>query len=136
MHFTRSRPTHRSGDEAILPLTNIVFLLLIFFMLAGRLTAPDTFDIKPPQSVSQASAQQSGVDIQISAKGRLAMDGERIALDELSAQVTEILQTRPDTPLRLKADGRGNASRVVAVMHALRDAGAQKLRLITVAAQS
>ena len=38
----RSQPrSGRSEDDRILPLINVVFLLLIFFMLAGKLSASD-----------------------------------------------------------------------------------------------
>lgn len=134
MHFPRTRRAHHS-DEAILPLTNVVFLLLIFFMLAGRLTSPRPFDVDPPQSASEATAEYQGLEVQIAANGNLALDGDAVALDILAERVRERLQSEPDTPLRLKADGAGDATRVVAVMHVLRDAGAEKLRLITVAAQ-
>ena len=48
MRFEPPRP--RNEDERILPLINVVFLLLIFFMLAGRLSASDPFQVEPPRS--------------------------------------------------------------------------------------
>jgi len=136
MHFSRNRQSQRNGDEAILPLTNVVFLLLIFFMLAGRLAAPEALDIQPPSSVSESAAESAGLEVQVAADGELALDGEHLTLDALKTQVRQRLNARPDTPLRLKADGEGDASRVVAIMQELREAGAEKLRLITVAADS
>ena len=56
MRFQARRPNR--SEENILPLTNIVFLLLIFFMLAGRLSAADPFRIDLPVSASQAEASE------------------------------------------------------------------------------
>lgn len=134
MHFPRNR-RRASNDEAILPLTNVVFLLLIFFMLAGRLVTPEPFDIALPESHSESSARADGLEIQLAADGRLALDGETIALDDLVEAVRARLEARPGTPVRLRADGTGDATRVVAIMRRLHDAGAERLRLITVARQ-
>ena len=123
----------RSTEENVLPLINIVFLLLIFFMLAGSLASPQAFDIQPPVSQSEAQARRDGLEIQIAADGEIAIDGQPIELDALEERARDALEADPDLALRLKADGDGDATRVVAVMQALRDAGGHKLRLITLA---
>lgn len=135
MHFSRTRRSRINGDDSILPLTNVVFLLLIFFMLAGSLASPQAFDIQPPVSQSEAQARRDGLEIQIAADGEIAVDGQPIELDALEDRARTALQADPDLALRLKADGDGDATRVVAVMQALRDAGGHKLRLITLAAE-
>lgn len=131
MRFSKHHHSSNS-DNAVLPLTNIVFLLLIFFMLAGRLAAPQAFDITPPHSVSDANAQNRGIEVELAPKGKLALEGKPIAMKDLGAQVHARLKNQPNLPLRLKADGRDDASRVVAVMHILHRAGAHELRLITI----
>jgi len=133
MQFSRRQRPRGNGDESILPLTNVVFLLLIFFMLAGRLASPEAFDIQPPVSTSEAQARRDGLEIQLSAGGDIAIDGQAVDLDSLEARVGEHIEANPALALRLKADGAGDATRVVAVMQALRDAGGEKLRLITIA---
>ena len=45
------RPTRKpDSEERVLPLINVVFLLLIFFMLAGRLSEAELFEVTPPES--------------------------------------------------------------------------------------
>ncbi|GAB3678209.1 ExbD/TolR family protein [Salinisphaera aquimarina] len=136
MRFSRRHRARNNGDESILPLTNVVFLLLIFFMLAGRITGPQPFEVDPPRSASEAAADASAIEVQLSSTGALALDGKPVELDALTDVVRGELDAHPDWPLRLKADGGGDATRVVAVMHALRDAGATKLRLITLTTDS
>lgn len=136
MRFSRPHRTRNNGDESILPLTNVVFLLLIFFMLAGRITAPMPFEVDPPLSVSEANAQAGAIEVQVGADGALAVDGEPLALGALADKVRSKLAEDGDRALRIRADGGGDATRVVSVMQALRDAGATRLRLITVVADS
>ena len=130
MRFARSR--RRNEDERILPLINVVFLLLIFFMLAGRFSASDPFEVEPPRSVSQGAATERDILVLVGADGRLALDGEIIEAAALGAAVADRLSPDKEMRLWLKADGSAEATRVVEVMELLRAAGAERLRLLTV----
>jgi len=130
MRFEPPRP--RNDEERILPLINVVFLLLIFFMLAGRLAASDPFEIAPPRSASEGPAASQDLLVLVGADGRLALDGEVLDEAALEAAVAERLGENTDTRVRLKADGRAEATDVVAVMELLRGAGVERLKLLTV----
>jgi len=124
----------KSDDERILPLINIVFLLLIFFMLAGRLAATDPFRIEPPRSASEAPPDVQEHVVFVAADGRLAFDGEVMESAALKAAVSEAMQQEPPPRIRLKADAGTEATQVVVVMETLRDAGVETLRLLTIPA--
>lgn len=129
MQFQAPRP--KNDDERILPLINVVFLLLIFFMLAGKLAASDPFEIAPPQSASESSIGVEVLLVQVGADGQLALEGEILTQSDLQAAVTERMSAAPNTPVQLKADAAANATDVVAVMQLLRAAGVERLRLLT-----
>lgn len=121
------------GEENIVPLINIVFLLLIFFMLTGHLVAPEPFDIDPPESHSEADSGEKLAMVLVSKDGRVALDGEELDRSALSEAVAEKLRSTPDLVLQLKADGNADAGEVVSVMETLRAAGIAKLTLLTAA---
>ncbi|MGP1254343.1 MAG: ExbD/TolR family protein [Kiloniellales bacterium] len=129
MQFQTPRP--KNDDERILPLINVVFLLLIFFMLAGKLAASDPFEIAPPQSASESSIGAEVLLVQVGAEGQLALEGEILTKSDLQTAVTERMSTDPNTPIQLKADAAAKATEVVAVMQLLRAAGVERLRLLT-----
>lgn len=130
MQFSRQR--HRPNeDDRILPLTNVVFLLLIFFMLAGQLSSPNALSIQPPHSISKTPAGSVGLLIKINTDGAIMLDGRPVAADRLESTVAHYLTKHPQAPIRLKADGLTDASRVVAIMTLLREAGVKQLRLLT-----
>ena len=112
----------------MLPLINVVFLLLIFFMLAGRLAAVDPFPTEPPRSASEGLTQEHDMVVHVDADGRLALDGTIMDAAELRGAVVRYGASRT---VRLEADGRAEAVRVVAVMELLRAAGVEKLDLLT-----
>jgi biopolymer transport protein ExbD len=133
MQFARSLPK-RDDDERILPLINIVFLLLIFFMLAGRLASSDPFKIEPAESRSEAPADIPELLVLVSADGQLALDGEVMDQPALKSALAEKLPKdgKAKPRVRLKADGGAQADKVVAVMEMLREAGVEKLTLLTI----
>ena len=125
-------PRSKNDDERILPLINVVFLLLIFFMLAGRLAASDPFQIAPPLSASEGPSTARDLVVLVGADGRLALDGEIMDEAALQSALVARLSGEGGANLHLKADGRAEATRVVAVMELLREAGVEKLKLLTV----
>lgn len=137
MKFPRQH--HRPNeDERILPLTNVIFLLIIFFMLAGQLSNPDAMAIQPPRSVSESAAQHNGLLVEVTSEGRIALNGKAVTPEALKARVQDYLvknSQQKSVGIRLKADALVDAARVVAVMSLLRKAGVQRLRLLTLPVQ-
>ena len=126
------RRTHiRSKRDSTIALINVVFLLLIFFMLAGKLAASDPFEIAPPQSASESSIGAEVLLVQVGAEGQLALEGEILTKSDLQTAVTERMSADPNTPVQLKADAAAKATEVVAVMQLLRAAGVERLKLLT-----
>ena len=122
----------KSDEEMILPLINVVFLLLIFFMLAGRFVAADALQIEPPKSVSEGLVDGRDMIVSVAADGQIALDGELIEEPSLISRVAKRIAEDAATPVRLKADGQTDSTRVVTVMEILRDAGVDRLKLLTI----
>ena len=125
---TRQRP--KNDEERILPLINIVFLLLIVFMLAGQLSAPDPFRVEPPLSLTDAQSEKQDMTILMGADGRLALDGTVVEADALIRAIEARVARGGIGEIRFKADGQADATQVVAVMELLREAGVESLHLL------
>ncbi len=125
--------TRRDGEEGVIPLINIVFLLLIFFMLAGTLSATDLFEVAPPESASEEAVGEPEMVVLMAADGRLALDGQDVDEAGLRQQVAAKLAADPDMRVRLKADGATEAEQVITVMEMLRAAGVTELTLLAAA---
>jgi biopolymer transport protein ExbD len=55
----RCRPSGRWSDDALVPLINVVFLMMIFFMLAGTIRPADPLVLNRPIS-DQGSPEEAG----------------------------------------------------------------------------
>lgn len=74
-------------NEGMIPLINIVFLLLIFFMVAGQMTWLSQIDSEMPPSGSDKAVDRGRVTLAQDRTGQLFIDGERTTLESLPAQL-------------------------------------------------
>lgn len=115
-----------TAPENTLPLINIVFLLLTFFMVAGALERTDLFNVSPPASNSEQAAPDGGPLLLIGADGTLALNDQTIGEEGLGKAVLGESKL-----VRIKADAASDAAFVVRLMEKLRQAGVEKVSLIT-----
>ncbi|MEM6422615.1 MAG: biopolymer transporter ExbD [Pseudomonadota bacterium] len=125
----RRRRRDTTDDERILPLINIVFLLLIFFMVAGRLSADDPFEILPTYSASDGPLATDPMLVAVGPNGELALNG---ALIDEAALIAQLSAPDATGEIRVKSDGRIEAVRIVALLEKFRLAGIASVRLMTV----
>lgn len=120
---------NRSMDDNILPIINIVFLLLIFFVLAGAITRSAPFDLTLPASQqSEDRAVPEDKVLSIAADGRLAFNGETI---EPPALRDALADWPADVALQVRADSGLKARRLSTILLQLRAAGIAEVRLLT-----
>ena len=122
----------RNGDQEILPLINVVFLLLIFFMVAGRLEAGDPFAVDPPLSTEEDPAGEQTLVILLGADGRKAVNGALVSDANLETTIRRYLDIDMPVKVRIKADGRADAAQLLTVLELFRDAGVETVRLLTI----
>lgn len=129
--------SRRTSEDNVLPLINIVFLLLIFFMIAGALSTRPPFDLQPPRADAAPSTRAPATaGIAIAADGRIAFRGEEIPLEDLAERAREWSESGDDDrALTLRADGGADSERLLAVMTTLREAGIERIRMLAVGSQ-
>ncbi|MDX1653716.1 MAG: biopolymer transporter ExbD [Candidatus Competibacteraceae bacterium] len=122
----------RDEEAGIIPLINVVFLLLIFFMIAGQLSSPDALVVDPPSSREAGPARKGPLTLLIDRQGRLALEGSTLEEAQLASALGQRLSEEgAGTTVRIKADARLEAGRLIEVMDRLREAGAEELLLLT-----
>lgn len=119
-----------SGEENIVPMINVVFLLLIFFLLAGTLTQRPPFDLEPVATTLQPPGEAPENGLYISAGGDLFFQGSAISLDALSVRVASA-DISSKAALDVIVDRRLTGEKLFPVMEALSKSGLAKIRLVT-----
>ena len=123
MSFAPTRPRRRPGEN-IVPMINVVFLLLIFFLMSARIAPPDPFEVTPPVSAAEQDASARDT-LFVSARGILHFDGRTGA-----AALTAIAERDNQTPLSLRADATFPASDLAALLAQLAALGVRDTVLI------
>ncbi len=109
-----NRPSPPPYSETIVALIDVVFFLLVFFMLIGRMDATAPFEVMPPVADSGSDMPAGGATLSVGAAGDLALDGRPIAGPAvLKAALTQRLTGEPDLRLRV------NAHRTAELRHVL-----------------
>ncbi len=119
------RATPRRPAEAAVPMINVVFLLLIFFLISAQLTPPDPVPITPPRSEA-APVALGPSQLFLSADGVLY--GASGPLSETALGLADLAG-----PVSLKADGQVAGARLAQVLALLADAGQSDIRILVAA---
>jgi len=119
-------PRRRRPSEAIVPMINVVFLLLIFFLMSAQITPPAPFDVTLPESASDNAARPADT-LYMDAEGRLAFNAARgsAVYDAIAARAV------PDTPLQIRADARLEAQALARLLPELAARGILEIELLT-----
>lgn len=121
----------RRPEPSVVPLVNVVFLLLVFFMLVGKLASPEPLDIDPPRSLSGKDDTRQAVKVLLTRERRIAIDRTVVPESELSARIAAILTDRPSASFQIKVDANADAVWMIGVLESLRAAGIDRLTLLT-----
>ncbi len=120
-------PSRRNNDDNLIPMINIVFLLLIFFMIAGQIQNSLPKDIHLPNGTTGKPANTARALLHITADGKLFIEGEQLALAELDDP--RLLAKYDDWAL--VADKTVTAKRLDAVLRRIQNSDIERLTLLT-----
>lgn len=127
-------PPRRKSDEAMLPLINLVFLLMVFFMLVGGITTPDALEMQAVQARQLNEADAAHMGLLVGRDGQLALGGQVFDIEQLAPRIEAWRQAQAGRSLQLKADARADAQFVVALLEQLRGLGLEDVEILAVEA--
>ncbi len=132
--FIDGRGSRRTPDrhDRLIPMINVVFLLLTFFMVAGTIRANDIFGIKPPEAAAVASLPKSEWVLAVNKAGAIALNDEEMPFIDAITRLKKEQQEKADLYLQLKADGNVEAHIILPLFKKLADLGLKHLDLVVV----
>lgn len=131
-------PPRPRREENVIPMINVVFLMLVFFMITAQITPPEPFEVTPPEAQSQEPAD-ADFTLYINAQGQIAYQDQfdEAAMDALELDYVRFCadlgcagaQERP--VLVLRADGQTPARIIPGVLQDLARRQIDQADLIT-----
>ena len=120
------RRRHREDAEVHTgPLNDILFILLLFFLIVSTLANPNVVKLSQPKSKSDTKAKQTVV-VSIDANKQFYVGTTRVTVGELRAKLQPFLAKETDQPsIVINADKSVPVDDIVQVMRIARDLGAR-----------
>ena len=130
MQFEGARRT--SHVPNLTPLIDIVFLLLIFFMLTSHFVREDALDIQLPEAESgQLLDEKKSIEVVIDAQGRWLYKKEIHDAKKLGQVLHEDLTKLTDKRVRIRGDKASDLGSAVSLLDIAREAGATGVDIVT-----
>ena len=124
----RAKRRERAAAEVHLaPMIDMVFILLIFFLVTTTFTRETGVDVRRPRAATATALDDRSLRVGIDAEGRAFVDQRRIDLFALRALVERRVQATPDLSIVLVADESTDTGALIAVMDECRTAGAERI---------
>ncbi len=114
----------------ISPLIDVVFILLIFFIVTTTFVQETGVDINKPQAISAQDLEKQSVMIAITGGGQVVYGGRNIGTAGVRPLVERLL-AREDLPVVIQADRTVNADLLVRVIDEAKLAGAGSVNIAT-----
>lgn len=113
------------------PLIDIVFLLLIYFLLTTNFLSEEEIHIKLPQAKASASQMKQELTVSVDRSGKVFFKDQEVSLEQLSTTLAEMIDPDADQLVVVKADKDVILNAAVRVMDVAKTAGAARLSLST-----
>lgn len=112
--------------ESVVPMINIVFLLLLYFMVAGNLHID--LEVTPPTSSATTEPPNNVLKIAITATGTVLYGGKGIAIPQLELELAKDFK---DQSVQISADSQCDAVLVAQAVASLSKVGVKQITLLT-----
>ncbi len=121
---------------SLTPLVDVVFILLLFFMLSSRFEVWQGLTVNtapPPQEIpdAEAASDAAAAVLRFSADGRLSLDGQALTRDELARELRLRVDTDPRLNLAIVPGSGLNVQELMQVVDLARGAGVAVLSVGT-----
>lgn len=126
----RSMKIQEEPKLMIIPMIDIIFFLLVFFMISTMtMVQQNTFKVGLPQASSAQLDMNQHANITVMADGNIAFNKESLDKEQLIRRVQIELQRNPDLQVILNGDKDVNYGFVIETFDALKQAGVKKLSI-------
>ena len=111
----------------ITSLIDIIFMLLLFFMITSTFLEQPGIKLELPTAKTSANAEPQGYVLTVDKKGELFLNRQPVTMADLETEIRKALPQMKDCALVLKADQEITHGLVVRVMDMAKRGGVKKL---------
>ena len=123
-----------TSDINVTPMADVMLVLLIIFMVVTpMLQKGTTVELAKTHNPTDmpAADHDDAVLVAVTRDGKYWLNADKINIDQLGGKVNDLLATKMDKTVFVRSDARAKYGDVVAVVDTIRNAGVDKVGLLT-----
>ena len=120
---------HTKLEHGLEPLIDVIFQLLVFFMLSSSFTFQSGINVKLPKAVTSDIIKEENLIITITSENIIYLNSNISTLEELKSELEKI--KGKNNPILIKADRRSSVGRIVDVWDLCRNLGIERINIAT-----
>lgn len=124
-----SRPKRLTTSIDMAPLIDVVFLLLIFFMLTSSFTLP-SLPLKLPSAQGEPDATPETLLVCVDAQGVITLQGVPVTLAQFESRLRALCQAQPQAKVHFRGDQKMDYGLFVELMDRARQTGVTQFNLV------
>ena len=128
-----SRPSDQDDDVNVTPLLDIVFIMLIFFIVTATFVKEPGVDISRPEAQTAEDQELVSILVAITADNEIWINQEQVPLENVRVAVERLRRENPKGRAVIQTDAGAHTRYMLEVLHAIRDAGVSEV--VTVSAK-
>jgi biopolymer transport protein ExbD len=122
-----------SADEEInvTPLMDIVFIMLIFFIVTSTFVKEPGAEINRPEAVTAKDKKFATILVAIDSENKIWIDKDEVGLETVRTAVEQLKQENPKGTAVVQVDRNAESRYLVEVVNQIRDAGVSNIAVST-----
>lgn len=97
-------------------MTDIVFLLLIFFMITSTMVHPNAIKLLIPKKATKKVVVEKYLNVRVTQSGRFYVEGKRFASDDIESGLVNAFGRNDKTIVKLRTDKNASTGNVAQVL--------------------
>jgi biopolymer transport protein ExbD len=131
MRLGRQRTTQDEAQVDLTSMLDIVFIMLIFFIVTSSFVKESGVEVNRPQATHATEQKQAGIFVAITASNDIFIDQRQVDIERVQASLEHLISENPTRSLVIQADKLAFNGTVVQVMDAAKGAGIANIALAT-----
>lgn len=129
------RSTRKPRAITMIPLIDVMFVLLLFFMIAGHLEAYSPVPVDLPIADSGQLLDEGPVKVTLGLNGQILVNDTSFTSANVQDEIKRQLMNNPERVITIKADANLEANQLVRLLEQVRAAGGINLSVVTQSGQ-
>ncbi|MFL0807705.1 MAG: biopolymer transporter ExbD [Oceanobacter sp.] len=129
--FSNMTPEAEDGEIDITPMLDVVFIMLIFFIVTASFVKESGIEVNRPDASTSNAKPRANILIAISDTGEIWINKRRVDESQVRANIERMHAENPQGTVVIQADEEAKTKQLVAVMDAARAAGVYDVSLAT-----